>query len=281
VDWTDSSGTVSFRAFQCKWEEPAGHPVTSCRVDDAYVLVGGGAEIEGTPNPGALLIQSDPGSDLQTWWARSKDQVYSNPHRLRAYAIGMKLKKSDGSFMSRIQLKSQMYVRYTMSGTQEYPVGSADIQNAPEFQTGDLRLGGGAYALSPSYLQILIWSMPQNATGWIAASKDHIVAESGRIETAVIGIRHCPALYSGCLTATTFTSGNVAMGTGYGNALWTTSSPWATASIGANSSSSVGRLLTDILPIMSGQGGSSVWSKDHGVAASGTLASYIVAVKKE
>ena len=43
-------------------------------------------EIDGDPYPGALLLQSEPGNDLATWWARSKDHVYSTPHSLRACA---------------------------------------------------------------------------------------------------------------------------------------------------------------------------------------------------
>jgi len=89
-DFTDWSGQVHVRVYLGPWVYGQ-HNVTTVSVDTDYVLVGGGAEIYGAGNPGALLTASNPDLNLTTWHASSKDHVNPYPHSLRAYAIGLRL----------------------------------------------------------------------------------------------------------------------------------------------------------------------------------------------
>src|SRR4051794_32788802 len=62
--WTDWSGQIEVKAWNCDWVGPAERQVATCRVDRGYVLVGGGGEVEGTAAGGGLLTGSEPMSDL-------------------------------------------------------------------------------------------------------------------------------------------------------------------------------------------------------------------------
>ena len=287
ADWTDVSGTVVMRAYQCRNDEPSGHPVANCKVEDDYVLVGGGAEVEGEPQPGALLLQSEPGNDLATWWARSKDHWYPQVHNLRAYAIGMKLKKPDGSFIPAAELRSQMYVHYAKSCAAPgacatpHPSVSIGIADSPSHQAGDLRIGGGGYALGGwDTLQLLTASFPSGSEGWTVAAKDHIVNGPGVVEAAVIGIRRCPAGF-GCLVVNVQSTGDQGVGTGYQHMTNWTTGQYATASIGGSSVGTAGRLLTDLIPLLANRGGVDVWSKDHYAVDSGYMNAFTVVVRNE
>src|SRR5262249_3291179 len=93
----DATGTIHTKIYQCQWQGPAEQVHAECPVEPNYVLIGGGAEIEGESpliingpwaQPGALLTSCypDTSSNLTTWKADSKDHLYPFSHRLRAYA---------------------------------------------------------------------------------------------------------------------------------------------------------------------------------------------------
>src|SRR4051812_24714026 len=93
-DFTDWSGRITVRVTQCDWTLPAQYPSATCPIAQAsptFSLVGGGAEVEGLGNPGALLTASYPDINTQSWIVKSKDHGSYYPHRLRAYSIGLQV----------------------------------------------------------------------------------------------------------------------------------------------------------------------------------------------
>jgi hypothetical protein len=291
TDYTDGTGRVVIRVFQCDWVGPAAHNQTSCTVGSGFVLVGGGAEVaQGNqahtpyPQPGALLTQSEPSPTLLTWLAGSKDHQFSDSHFLRAYAIGMRIKRPDGTFLSAADVMTQIYLSLPSDSTQSpHPSVTADISNSFSFQFGDIRLGGGAHVVgSPDFNQLLTSSFPAGSTQWSASSKDHFVSAPGIVEAVAIGIHPCAAIYGGgCLNAQVFSSGSVAVGTGYREITRNIGSPFATVSIGGISSyNGPGRLLVNMIPNMSTangvRGGSTITTKDHGAADTGNIEANLV-----
>lgn len=286
TDFTDGSGQIHVRVKQCDWVGPAAHPSTSCAVDPGYVLVGGGAEIErnpgGTPlTKGGLLTRSKPNADILTWLASSKDHAFSDPHRLRAYAIGMKLQRANGTFLTTNDLLGQMY-RFVQTSEEiaNHPFAVADIRGSFSFQEGDVMLGGGAEALGTfGGGQLLIASTPLTATGWLVAAKDHGVSDPSFVEASVIGIRRCPATWGRCFVTGIFPGAQAAVGNGYHSMTRTIGPPFATTSVGGRSEyDGPGRLITDLFPVMSPNGGSTVASKDHWFADTGSLQARVVGV---
>ncbi len=106
---TDSTGKVHISVTQCDWVPASEHPFATCAVDSSkYVLVGGGAETEQT-GAGALLTGSYPcNQDHLTWCAESKDHKYVSSHRLRAYAVGMRIDGYTASSLSQSMVVSSV-----------------------------------------------------------------------------------------------------------------------------------------------------------------------------
>jgi hypothetical protein len=282
ANWQNSDNTLQVTLVQCDWSASSSTPSASCFVPAGYVLVGGGAEIEGEsqiygagPNPGALLTWSTPNNDLTAWWAVSKDHLYSYPHRIRAYALGMRVGPGNGTFISEAQLRSQMYIYWTQDTLQTGPhFWGAYINSSPNYQPGDLVVGGGAYVSYSGAGQLLTASFPvwggegNTPIGWYARSKDHGISSAGRLTVGMIAMRHC-VVGARCFFSTAIRGGAAPTQTGY----WTASQGSANGvllpltSIGAygESSNGNGRLLTALVPDPGdGDGGGFMTNKDHG-----------------
>jgi len=270
-DFDDPSGTLSVRVYQCHWRGPAQAPQASCPVEADYALVGGGAEIFGEEQPGAMLTASYPGSELIYWYAASKDHYYVYPHYLRAYAIGLKLAGVAGS-----TLRSSMYVATSTSGPASQP--EAVVQVPPGF----LMIGGGART-SFTAGQLLYMSKPYSnnpgETRWQAKSKDHIVVDHGYITAYAIAIPVQPPGYSRRLAVGLY-NWYTPSPSGYSYVAGYASSPWITTSVGGFAGwYSAGRLLSDLFPLPFGPGGGVLArSKDHQVAEANTTFGYNVVV---
>lgn len=287
-DWTDSTGTIHLRSYQCYWIGPAQHNQTTCPVEDnQYVLVGGGAEIEGQGSPGALLTSSFPGqSGLQHFWsASSKDHLVAYAHRLRAYAIGLRL---DG--LSRDALASMTVYNSSISATASHP--SAEKAKEP----GDtILIGGGALAHFSGAGQLLTGSYPvpdppAQPTAWHAASKDHLVGDPGTVEAWAISIPRCPTGYvGGCLGVTVISFGISPVGPGYAGGFSgepaSNPPPFLLTTVGGKDVyNGQGRMLTQLFPDTPlntfGEQGAWILSKDHQVGDTGHLVTYMLNLSK-
>jgi hypothetical protein len=267
--WNDCSNTVHTQAWQCDWSPVAAHPHAECQIPDAsYVLVGGGAEISDAGNPaaaGGLLTASYPSSDLTTWLADSKDHVFQSLHKLRAYAIGLKL---DG--VSAPSLSSQMLLKADTSIPAQHPEVSTPVP------IGFLMVGGGAKTNYSGAGQLLTESYPLDATTWHARSKDHSFSDEGTVSSYAIAVPTCPAGFNGCLRVQR-SSSSVTAAQGYVSKQQTVGQ--AVSSVGGRSTyNGAGRLLVN-LAVMSA-GGVAASSKDHEWLDSGTLEAHAMGVMR-
>jgi len=272
-DFVDSSGAVTVRIKTCGWSASVSHPTATCSVDSDFVLIGGGAEVEGEGWPGALLTASYPSADLSTWIASSKDHWKGYAHRLRAYAVGLKL-----TGVSSVTLRNYMAFVSSQSGAAAHPSAVAELP--PGFKL----VGGGARANYSGQGIMLVASYPDSFQ-WVAEAKDHRRADSGTVDAYAIGITAGSIPGFGSIDTSSI-SASTWVSTGYGTADLSTPTGWVLASVGgAAQYDSWGRLLTDLIPFIDAptniKQGSKVRSKDHEVADSGFTTSYLISIRKQ
>jgi hypothetical protein len=287
AEMTDVSGTIKVRTYECRFTPSQQLNIASCQVEPGFVLVGGGAQIEGVQSaqPGALLFGGYPHTDKRTWIAESKDHVRPYNHRLRAFAIGLQLKN-----MTETALRTA--VRYTIAnsaGNVSQPSACAMVINSSE-----ILIGGGARAIfevgGPG--QLLLRSNPSVCKdptsgkfidGWLAESKDHVVSDPGQVSAYAISIDTCPAGYAGGCLKNFIRPWNSFSGVGYQGAIIPGGSTFITTSIGAHSNYMAGgRLLTDLFPrIDLAFGGVEAWTKDHEVVDKGFVTADLVGLAKQ
>lgn len=273
----DSSGKVQIRIKMCPWVGPASNPSATCDVDADYVLVGGGAQIEGNGNAGALLTESSPDSNLGSWRARSKDHVDVYKNRLRAFAIGLRLKNSSGQWISPATLKNSIVRRENLSpGTSHQP------QAVAELPPGYKLIGGGAQAHWSTKGLLLTQSYP-DGFNWVAEAKDHVASEMGSVSAFAIGIADTIPNF-GSLDVSV-NNATVWSGSGYATASVEPPSNFVLTSIGGYADWNVsGRLLTDMMPLFDlpneNRMGAWITTKDHKRAATGNTTAYTIGVKK-
>jgi hypothetical protein len=270
-----SQRSLVVRVAQCLYSGSSHSPAATCPVPKGFVLIGGGAEVEGKPEPGALLTASYPDMIAQQWVAESKDHVQSNPHRLRAFSIGLLVRG-----MSVDDLRPKVRITSRNSPT---PAG----HTATAFATppsDELLIGGGAESLWGGAGQLLTGSYPSNVgvfgASWIAKAKDHEASDLARITSYAISIPPCltPDVCVG-LGADMW---NSATGGGYLQSSRISPSLTVTTSVGIQNfiDSGPGRLVTDMKPIMSQQGGVDTWTKDHITASVGHQLAYAIWIKQ-
>jgi len=289
-DFTDASGKVTIRIKTCGWTSPAESNTATCTVDTDFILVGGGAEIEFQNSPGALLTGSFPDSNLSTWTASSKAHVVSYPHKLRAYAVGLKLAGvSSTTLRSRGVLADDgrtmlpyVWLTSEQSSTADHPSVTAELDSHYNL------IGGGAQANGlASAGQLLTRSYPDSFQ-WVAESKDHVVKDVNWVKAFAIGITKGTIPGFGSLdvavnSAITFqTSGGQ-----YGVAQLLAPTGSVASCVGGDSSydrATGGRLLTDLIPFFdvpsNTRQGAFVTDKDHVVSDTGSTRAYVISVRK-
>jgi hypothetical protein len=287
TSWTDGSGNVLIALFRGNWSATAERNQATASVDAGYTLVGGGAEISGgLATPGALLTGAEPLS-FTTFRAASKDHYYVYSHQLRAYALGMKIKGTGGTFLTASQLQSEMQIVWTdHPGPQGTPHPDGDLRIDP----ADIVIGGGAWAHDGHFQdnppdeptsdvawnhsgQLLYSSIWSDIEGWNGSSKDHVYSDPGFIEIAAIVIHRCSRLWTGCLADGHFVHSEY-VGTGYQSLSVESAFPWAVTSVsGSSNTSGAGRLLNGLIPYSNNQiqGAAKIITKDHVIADSGLL----------
>jgi len=271
-DFVDASGTVTVRIKQCLGTVVQEINTTTCSVDSGFVLIGGGAEVVGEGSPGALLTASFPDLGQTTWTASSKDQHLVFAHRLNAYSVGLKL-----AGVTPQTLISFMKVVSVRSTPSEHPSTSISVPG------GFNLVGGGARANWVTEGQLLTRSIPSGSQ-WLAASKDHAVAEVGTVDAFVIGITSGTIPGFGSIDVSV-NQVSTSVPTGYGTANRLVPAGFVLASIGGDAQfNGAGRMLTDLIPFGDAPAdsaqGATVRSKDQEFQDSGTTTAYAVAIRK-
>jgi hypothetical protein len=223
---------------------------------------------------------------LTTWWAESKDHWVPDPHRLRAYAMGLRI-----AGMSQSRLKAQLYTVAVTSPVAAWPEAAAPLREP----ASDVLVGGGARAFGTAG-QLLVSSLPEAGRGWVAKSKDHVAPDPGTITAITIGAPRClriACLAGGncltmCLALTSDRASGFAVDTGYATASdLNETGGVVTSCAGAANAAGNGRLLTQLMPrindfdgqIDGGRGAVTVVSKDHVVPAEGNNTASAVALR--
>lgn len=279
IENVDPSGTITVKYYECVWSTVDHQPFSACEVEPDFVLVGGGAEIEGlTPSPGALLVGSWPANGAGTqvgnfWVAYSKDHLFSYPHRIRAHAVGLKLQG-----VSAANLYPQ-----TFYASNESPptLSHAPTVTALDNDSRDIIVGGGGYGVSKNGQgQLLVGSEPNGSNGWTVSSKDHVVSDPGRVVAAAIGIRRCPVGYvGGCLVATVSSHQIAPVSSGYSAASFLPPAGTLAVSVGGHAFyQGAGRMISSLFLV--GNPGILV-TKDHSVASSGVNVEYQISLSKQ
>jgi hypothetical protein len=279
-DWSNSVHVQIVKRTSATSQAPS----TTCAPDNDYVLVGGGAAVEGMGQPGGLLVDSYPStgndsnhawSTSNTWNVKSKDHQVAYSHRVTCYAFGLKVDGLDAT-----ALRGLMQYRYGKSANS----GGAHSILTAAFDSGYYLVGGGIHAGYSGAGRLLTASYPEG-NAWRGSSKDHGIASSGTTEVYAAALRTDTGLgwslnISGGLA-------NLYIGTpsGYATLPWTqagTWDGWAITSIGgATSYNSYGRLLTQVKPTGDSYGiGVTVTSKDHSYADTGNLSSWVRGVSR-
>jgi hypothetical protein len=272
--WTDWSGYVQTKAWVCDYTEALSHPHATCAVPDPeYVLVGGGADIDFAGAGDTIaLTGSYPDEFLTTWNAESADHLTAAPHRLRAFAIGMKV--AGNSAQTLREIRNVVTVTSPMAG---HPTATAALPN------NYFMVGGGAQALSSGAGQLLIDSHPAGPRSWFAASKDHGVSDPGTVRSIAIGFPIDRFLQSASASASN------PIAAGFGASIKTvfafSGNSFAPSSIGGVSTyNGAGRLLAELRVDSTPNNGSydfgaEVWSEDLGAADSGNVEAHVLGVR--
>ena len=262
----DRSGKIEVSLFENTAEPARNHqrdlPI---EVSPGMVVVGGGGEAMWS-GYGALLFASYPDEELSRWYVSSKDHHSADPHRLKGWAIGMKIKG-----MTRAQLRTQMRVFSETSSRAAHPSDSVSVGE------GYLLLSGGFRIAWRGHGNMAHASYPENVRTWRAKGKDHLLSDPAEMEVYAVGIRqHLPV---GTLESTAvddvdgpqqhssatanLTSGYVLVGGG-GIAHWT----------------GVGRLLWRLRPELCGSVQQfTASSKDHGQPELGLTTAYAIGLR--
>jgi hypothetical protein len=298
LDFQDASGLVRIRIKTC--EPVASHlePITGknvaesiCPVDTDWVMIGGGAEIVGEGQPGALLRASKPNpfpfdngsEDFTSWVGRSADNRMSDgsqafPHQLRTYVIGLQLEGLQYAEVRANMIPGQDAVTDTSTAN---PTATSVIPS------NFVVLGGGGEVL-PSVLQepealfppLYLTESRANANGWRVTARNNQTTEVGDVKTYATAIKRCPTGWKGkCLSFTSFQSTG-ASSSGYGFAAVSVPSPWVLSSAGAFvQQGGAGRYLADLIPFNGAAQGVTARSKNHGGAGSGTTTAVAMAIR--
>jgi len=282
----DQSGTITVRTYQCGWSPTSQAPFAGCSVEPDFLLVGGGIEVDDLSNqiPGALLVGSWPSNNPNNgsqvgddWSGFSKDQISPNPHRIRAYAIGLKL-----AGVSKASLQAQSFIHSAESST---TLSHAPTVTAVDNRPGDIVVGGGGYGVSSNGMgQLLTSTRPEGSNGWTTSSKDHGISDPGRVVSVVIGIPRCPVGYLGsCLAVSAGPFLMAGVGSGLFGLVSQAAAPGVAVSVGGEAQyNGPGRMITSLFPFISSavnQGWSFLYTKDHIYPDTGSNIVYVVSLR--
>ncbi|HVW30125.1 MAG TPA: hypothetical protein VHC69_32425 [Polyangiaceae bacterium] len=278
--YVNSANTMTMSVHFCDPTTAQHAPVAQCAVEPGFVLTGGGAEVVNDGNPGALLVSSFPDNGMTVWTAKSKDQVYSYPHQLRAYAVGIQL-----SGVSEATLRANMWCNHGTSPVSDIPYLTYNVP------AGYNRIGGGTDVHYQGAGLLLVMSVPSdgwNAGGWTGEAKAQGIEDQGTIDVYAIGIRPTIPVFGALkFSYGLSTDPPPVCGPGYCNAaVYNTDASYIVSSVGAwTDYNGNGRLLTVIDPVVNYGGlpipGATAQSKDHIYSDTGQLLAEFVVIGKQ
>jgi hypothetical protein len=282
----DESGSVAVQLAVCDSGSPkTGVVGVGCPVDDDFVLVGGGAE-DLYSGAGAMLFESRPAIDPEWgvgkyWWGQSKDHLTAANHVLHVWAIGLKLRKTDGTWMSAAELRGNISYKPNQTTT-----ATAAPQTSCVVPAGQKIIGGGAKSLwqeTGGVGQLLTTSFPGSATAWNASAKDHLTSSHAHLRVYCVGINSTIANFGSLLinrkSAPSDFGGGVRTATG--DVTLTPRHVPTCYGGGASWTGNKGRLLFRMSPGFNNNRQFRASSKDHGSADSGAVTAWVVEVRKQ
>lgn len=273
--FSDWSNQIHTKVFKKTSQYPSSHHKAAVKVDDDYVLVGGGVETIHLSGSSKFITESRPNTDLNTWHVRTKDHITPSSYLITTYAIGMKI---DG--VTAAYLRSKMRVFSKESGVENHPSTNVSIPS------NYLLIGGGAEVKYNGNGNLLVHSYPGADTPggvhrWYAKSKDHQIADRATIKAYAIGIENISFPNIGYIQ-TDFNGGSAYLGGGGGGYQQASSSPlsgWALTCPGGKSTfSGEGRMITTLYPQNLRFAIAS--SKDHIQGSNGNISAYALSVRK-
>lgn len=308
TEFSDGTGTIVVKVKTCDPASSTGsgsnhNACAICIMDSGWARVGGGAEIIGEASPGPQLVVSRadwfqgtsppsgcsgagepiPNQTNNIWIARSRGPV---SHQLRAYAIGMKVRNTNGVLVA----PSITFPVDNVGGfsgnpaTASVTVDTVSIQNATGI-SNQIVVGGGAEVVPNTANAYLTESAPVNTVnglGWRAGARYASGTPDGGVKAWVVGLEPCPAAWNGaCFHSPIGIREAIAAATsGYGTASYTLPSSWVTPVVGgkAPTSSGSGRYLADLIPFNGSSRGARVRSKASGGTSSGPTHAYAIAL---
>ncbi|MFE7074235.1 hypothetical protein ACFU96_29515 [Streptomyces sp. NPDC057620] len=181
----DASGLITTAAFRNRAGRDQQH-FTDLRadVDGDMVAIGGGARAVDSPQ-GALLTASYPADDGTAWLASSKDHNVPQPHRLTAFAIGMRI---DGVSRDRLAGGLLTVVR-TRSAHAAHPFASARVPEGHTLIGGGFRVNWRDPRGGHTEGNLATGSFPRAGGAWTARSKDHRVSSPCTIDAYAVCLK--------------------------------------------------------------------------------------------
>jgi hypothetical protein len=261
----DASGTVEVRVWEASGYGT--YPQVNCSVDPDFVLVGGGAYVI---NGYGLLTASYPqDASLTTWVARSKEHLYSSPHTLICYAIGIKLMN-----ISKSTLMQYMSLRTNVSS-----VNNSYTSTSVSLPSGYLLIGGGA-SVPAGAGQLLCQSNPSGQTTWQAAARAHGYYYTTSVTSYAIGINPRIAGF-GNLDVKCYQAASHFIGSGCDDVQSYPESGYVLSCVGGRCTwNGMGRMLYKLQPNTTYGLSAVAGSKDHQGTCSGETFVYVCELKK-
>jgi hypothetical protein len=292
-DYVDDSGTIRVRVKTCDWANSAvvstalgnfDDAETCCEIDPEFVMVGGGAEIEGEGSPGALLKASHPNPNScapftgfnTSWLARSASHVQPFAHRLRAYVIGLQLEGMTAAELEAIRGQPIDSVTTSMTPPDPNPSVRGILGNASTRRL----IGGGAETVFNTERLLMTESYPADQQ-WVATTRvNQNVPHDGGTKTYTMAMETCPTGWDGCLNIDDLVV-NAGASSGYGTI--TASAPGLVTSIGARAFSApggAGRYIHDLIPYPNNAPGFTVRTKNHGGTDTAGMAGFAKVISR-
>ena len=232
-----------------------------------YVVIGGGGEGKESPQ-GNLLTASYPNSGLTAWLVSSKDHINSDPVRLRAWAIGLKV-----TGLTAAQVRSYVNVTAASSANVQHPDVSATLP------AGYALIGGGFKVNWSGAGNLGTASAPSGITGWRVRSKDHNVVSPATATAYAIGF---PTTIPGIGTFATTVNSSLSTVAAHPTVTATLTDGYALTGCGAFVNwTGGGNLLWKIKPLSPtlGIAACNVASKDHIVSAPASISGYAIGMR--
>ncbi|MCB0425184.1 MAG: trypsin-like peptidase domain-containing protein [Mangrovimonas sp.] len=169
----DPNNQWDVRVFQTTGST-ANYPEATVRVEDGYVMTGGGAK-DNWSGAGNLLTASYPLTN-DTWKAKGKDHGNADRANITVYVIGIKPTKKCSK-----KLKNKIF--QSTSDIANHPSGTVSVNR------NYYMVGGGTISNWSRAGNLLTSSYPSSNREWSGSSKDLNFAESVSLDIYGIGIR--------------------------------------------------------------------------------------------